>query len=474
MLFRQIADDRLSQYAYLIGCQQTGEAVLVDPERDIDRYLRTAAEEDLVITAVVETHIHADFLSGARAFAEREDVRVYLSGEGNKSWKYEWARSEPYGVRFLHDGDAFAVGNVTLDVIHTPGHTPEHLSLKVTDGGTDVAMGILTGDFVFVGDLGRPDLLESAAGEQGAMVSSARRLYDSARTFLDLPDHLQVWPGHGAGSACGKNLGAVPHSTVGYERSHNDGLRAAQGDRDAFVQTILADQPEPPLYFGRMKTLNRDGVPLTSGRIEAAHLTVDDLRSLGDEVLLIDARKDRGEFMKRHARGAQFAPFGQTFPTVVGSLVENPETALVLVIDRSDVDAAVRSLLRIGFDRLEGYVEPSELSTYLDGGAPAGSIPEIDFAKAERLLDRGYQVVDVRYNWEFKAGHMPGAVHAPYTRLPERMGDLPRDRSLVVHCSAGIRSAPSASFLARRGWDVHYVDDEFERWAENRAAGMTT
>ena len=178
MLFRQVYDERLAQYAYLIGCQRTGEALLIDPERDIDRYLELARAEHLRIVAVTETHLHADFLSGAREFAERVPIRLYLSDEGDEDWKYEWAKNGNYDVTFLKDGDTFTIGNIEVKAVHTPGHTPEHMSFMITDrgGGASEPMGMVTGDFVFVGDLGRPDLLETAAGQVGAMRSQAARV----------------------------------------------------------------------------------------------------------------------------------------------------------------------------------------------------------------------------------------------------------------------------------------------------------
>jgi hydroxyacylglutathione hydrolase len=268
MLFRQIFDPKLAQYAYLVGCQKTKEALLIDPERDVDQYVAIAAGEGLTITAVAETHIHADFLSGAREMAERHGARLYLSDEGAADgWTSKWAKGGDYDVTFLHHGDSFTVGNIEITAIHTPGHTPEHLSFQIVDhgGGASEPMGLVTGDFVFVGDLGRPDLLESAAGVEHAMRPSAEKLFASARDFLDYEDFLQVWPGHGAGSACGKALGAVPQTTVGYEKRYNPMLDAARRGQEAFVDAILDGQPEPPLYFARMKQLNRDGVPLLDG-----------------------------------------------------------------------------------------------------------------------------------------------------------------------------------------------------------------
>ena len=225
MFFRQIYDEGLAQAAYLIGCQKTGDAIVIDPARDIDRYVDLAARNDLKIVAVTETHIHADFLSGSRELAEQTGARLYVSDEGSADWKYGWL--EAYDHVLIKNDDRFRVGNIEFRVVHTPGHTPEHVAFLVTDvgGGADSPMGALTGDFVFVGDVGRPDLLETAAGIQGVKEDSARDLFRSANGFLGLEDYMQVRPAHGAGSACGKALGAVPQSTVGYERQFNPALR---------------------------------------------------------------------------------------------------------------------------------------------------------------------------------------------------------------------------------------------------------
>jgi hydroxyacylglutathione hydrolase len=216
MFFRQLWQRELAQASYVIGCQATGEALVVDPNRNIQQYVHLAAQEGLRIVAVTETHIHADFVSGTRELAERTGAMVYLSGAGPAEWQYAYA--EAAGARLLHDGDVIQIGNVHITVWHTPGHTPEHLAFLVKDTAaqTDASVGILTGDFVFVGDVGRPDLLERAAGVSGTTAASAAQLFDTLQRFKSLPDYMQVWPGHGAGSACGKSLGALPQSTVHY------------------------------------------------------------------------------------------------------------------------------------------------------------------------------------------------------------------------------------------------------------------
>ena len=457
MLFRQIFDPKLAQYAYLIGCQQTKEALVIDPERDVDQYVALAEANGLTITAVAETHIHADFLSGVRAFAEQHGTRVYVSDEGDADWKSEWAKDSGYDVVFLKDGDTFTIGNIELRALHTPGHTPEHVSYVVTDhgGGADAPMGIATGDFVFVGDLGRPDLLESAARVAGMQEPSARRLYHSLQTFLNLPDFLQVWPGHGAGSACGKALGAVPQTTVGYERQFNAAIDAAAGGEQAFVDAILSGQPEPPLYFARMKRLNKEGVPLLDGLPQPRALAADEIADVlaGDDVLVIDTRVDRRAFAQAHLPGSLYAPFNKTFNTAAGSVVTDPDAAIVLVIDAADIDAAVRDLVRIGIDAVTGFVTLEELERYVAAGGRTASFEIIDFADVDARRDEaGVRVLDVRYASEYDARHIPGATNISYTRLADRVDEVPEAETLLVHCGSGARAAVASAYLAAKGY----------------------
>ncbi len=478
MFFRQVFDDTLAQYAYLIGCQRTGDAILFDPQRDIDRYVELAASEDLRIVAVAETHIHADFLSGAREFAERFGTRLYLSDEGGPDWRYEWARDGGYDFVPLRDGARFETGEIAFQALHTPGHTPEHMSFLVTDrgAGADEPMGLLSGDFVFVGDLGRPDLLETAARVAGAMTPAARRLYGSVRSFLDLPDYLQVWPAHGAGSSCGKALGAVPETTVGYERRFSPAIAAALKGEDAFVSHILEGQPEPPMYFARMKRDNRDGAPVLGGlprprRVSPREAASRALAGASAGDVVIDTRPDRSAFMARHLPGSVYVPLTKSFCTAAGSVL--PEGAAVtLVIDETDLEWAVRRLVRIGFDDVTGFVEHGALDRYFDEGGEAASIPEIDLQAASRLSTSGRgEVLDVRYAAEYAASHLPGAVNASYTRLPDYADRLPPNGSLLVHCLSGARAAVAASYLAREGRDVHYINDLFTAYAGSLETG---
>lgn len=476
MLFRQIYDPKLAQYAYLVGCQQTKEALIIDPERDIDRYVEAAEAEGLEIVAVAETHIHADFLSGAREFAERFNTRLYLSDMGDDEWKYEWISGmredgTPYDAVLLKDGDTFRIGGIEIEALHTPGHTPEHLSYLITDRGSGHTspVGIATGDFVFVGDLGRPDLLETAAGMHGVQEPSARRLYSSLPRFTNLEDHLQVWPGHGAGSSCGRALGAVPQTTVGYEKRYNTSLSVAAEGEGAFIEAILAGQPEPQMYFARMKRDNKSGVPLLGELPHPRKVTASELGRIAEknDILIVETRLDRSGFMAKHIPDSLYAPLNRSFNTVMGSLVVDEQQKLLLIAEEEQIEEAVRDLVRIGYDQVVAYATPMTLETYFEGGGTWSAIPEIDFHELDRLRNQGDTiVVDVRYASEYDEFHIPGAVNASYTRLPayEDDGRLPREARLMVHCATGARSAPAASYLARHGYHVLYVGDDLQTW----------
>jgi hydroxyacylglutathione hydrolase len=362
MLLRQIYDEDLAQAAWLLGCQKTGEAIVIDPERDVDRYLQLASEHGLRIVAVAETHIHADFLSGARALADAVGARVMVSGEGGDDWRSRWLEGCPH--QELHDGDTFRIGGIEFRVHHTPGHTPEHISFLVTDvgGGADEPLGMLSGDFVFVGDLGRPDLLETAAGISGMMEGSARQLAASARSFLELPDYIQVLPAHGAGSACGKALGAIPQSTVGYERRFNQALSLAEDDT-AFVSNMLSGQPAPPLYFKRMKQQNRDGVPRLVAREDPEHMTPEDLARTTLQVIDLRAWDP---FRANHLPGALWTKTGAFFCASIGSYV-TPDQELALICQEDDLDRLRRCLVRIGLDKLVGWCSLKEFEASIAG-----------------------------------------------------------------------------------------------------------
>ncbi len=465
MFLRQVHDPHLAQYAYVIGCQRTGEAIVIDPLRDVAQYRAIAAAEGMTLSAVAETHIHADFVSGARELASDGKTSVLVSAEGGPTWQSEWTEGLP-NARRLHHGDVFHIGHIRLQALHTPGHTPEHLCYLVTDegGGADEPIALVSGDFLFVGDVGRPDLLEQAAGFSGTQEAGASQLYHSLKTLRDLPDHLQILPAHGAGSACGKSLGAVPTSTLGYERKFNHALKLAlHGSEAAFVRFILDGQPEPPLYFANMKRVNQLGPALLG---EPSSLPRRDLEPVAarlseTDFVVLDARSDRRAFASGHLRGSLYAPAKGDFSGFAGSYLAPGDRILLVVDAAEEVDDLARQLHRIGFDHTEGWLPASAIveadETILDRIRP------IAFDGLEALLDSAPEarILDVRRAGEYAAGHLRGSMNIAHTRLRGRSHELPKDAPVIVHCQSGNRASAAMAWLRREGRETIYVDDAF-------------
>jgi hydroxyacylglutathione hydrolase len=470
MLLKRFFDPKLAQASYLIGCPASGEALIVDPNRDIDRYLQGADDEGLRIVHVTETHIHADFVSGARELAQRSGARLYLSDAGGHDWKYGYAaeaRATP-----LRDGSCFRVGAVELRVMHVPGHTPEHLAFLVTD--TEAAsepMGALTGDFLFVGDVGRPDLLERAAQAKGTMEEGARQLFRSLQRFRELRDYLQIWPGHGAGSACGKALGAVPQSTLGYEKRFNWAFGVT--DETDFVTAVLEGQPDPPRYFAEMKRINRLGPRLLGGIRRPARLPLGALATaLAQSGIVVDTRPSP-EFAHGAVPGTINIPSGRAFTTWAGSLLPYDRDFNLIVDDRraETVDELVRDLAGIGLDRISGYFGVEVVDTWRTSEGHLQTLPSLTLADvSDQLRSNDKVVLDVRAEGEWNAGHLPGSLNLPLGDLEQRLEEIPQGRVLIVHCQTGARAAIAASLLRARGFsDVRQFPGGFAEWS---AAGL--
>jgi hydroxyacylglutathione hydrolase len=308
------------------------------------------------------------------------------------------------------------------------------------------------------------------------MKPAAKQLYRSAVDFLSLPDYLQVWPGHGAGSACGKALGAVPESTVGYERRFSPAFAAVSAGEAEFVDFILAGQPEPPPYFARMKKLNRDGPPILGPVPVPKRVSVAEVAGLAgnEDAIVLDTRLSRPAFMAGHLTGSIHTPFNKSFPTIAGSYVK-PEQAIHLIVEEERVEAVVLDLIRIGLDRIESYATPSDLEAYGNSGGQLEATPVIDFEELERMRSTGDpRVLDVRGAAEFESGHVPGAVNIAHTRLGPRLGEVPRGEPLHVHCQGGGRAGSASSFLERQGFDVVLIDDDFANWREREKAATAS
>lgn len=449
MLLKRFYDTKLAQASYLIGCQKTGEAIVIDANRDVAQYIAAAAEEGVRVTHVSETHIHADFVSGSRELAQRTGAQLLLSDEGDADWKYAFAAES--GATLLHDHDVFMIGNLKVEVLHTPGHTPEHIAFMVTDTPASAQpIGVVTGDFVFVGDVGRPDLLEKAAKVMGTMEAGARTLFRSLQRFKQLPDHLQIWPGHGAGSACGKALGAVPMSTLGYEKIANWGLRI--DDEQEFVNAVLEGQPEPPKYFAEMKRINKTGPAILGGFTRPEALDTSHLDALlASGAPIVDTRA-ADVFAAGHVPGTINIPLNKSFNTWAGWLLSYTATTYVIT-NHDDIDTIVRDLAMIGIDRIAGYFSTGVVREWSASGRLLQSIAQRSPADvATMMADARTTVLDVRGATEYEAGHLRGVRNIPVGYLTDHLGELPRDTPLVLHCQGGARSAIAASVLRARGF----------------------
>ncbi len=471
MFMQSFFEPTLAHYAYLVGCQSSGEAIVIDPGQDIERYLRAAQIEGLHIVAAAETHIHADLLSGCRLLAERAGATLYLSAEGGAAWQYRYAAAYPH--RLLRDGDCVPLGRLRLQALHTPGHTPEHLSFLLTDGAaTSLPMGIFSGDCVFVGDVGRPDLLETALGVAGVKDAAARQLFQSVQRFAELPDFLQLWPAHGAGSACGKALGAVPSSTIGYERRVNWAFQAA--DEATFVEAVLTGQPPPPRYFAMMKRLNQDGPPLRHADARPPSLGVAEVSAAQQGGTTIVDVRSHPVYASGHLPGAINIPLSsRSFVSYAGSVLDYGAN-LALVCEPSDVMLAIDALARIGLTQVVGWTAPETVDAWAgETGRPTATLPQVTVAEVAEQVRRGeLEVIDVREADEFARGHLPHARNVPLGTIPGSITILPADRPLVIQCQSGVRSGIAASLLAARGHRcVSNLVGGYLAW---RAAGLPT
>ncbi|GAA2006887.1 MBL fold metallo-hydrolase [Brevibacterium samyangense] len=463
MLLERIYDEDLAQASYLIGCQATGQALVVDPRRDVQVYLDLAAHHGMEITAVTETHIHADFLSGTRELAAATGATAYVSGEGGADWQYGFEAER------LRDGDTIMLGNITVTARHTPGHTPEHLSYLVTDGAfTDEPGYYLTGDFVFSGDVGRPDLLDEAAGFQDTRFAGAKQLFASLKAaFLTLPDHVQVFPGHGAGSACGKALGALPSTTVGYERKFAWwGKYLENDDEQGFIDELLEGQPDAHAYFARMKRQNKQGPALLGERPAPRAVTAEELAAgLAEGTLALVDTRPVDEVHRGTVPGALSIPsLGKAATHIAWAYDPEADDAglVILAADAETATAYDDHFVRVGVDALVGFVPTLE-------GLPTVVPPVIPSAELDAFLADHQDAVllDVRNRSEHTAGHVPGSRQLSAGKILFHPDDLPAPGTvpLVTYCQSGLRNSVAANALRRAGHQVVELDGSYAAWS---------
>ncbi len=440
MKFVQYYLDCLSQASYLIGDESTGRAVVVDPRRDVDQYVADAEADGLSIELVVETHFHADFLSGHLELAAATGAQIAYSSVAAPEFEH----------RPMADGERYSLGEVVLEFRHTPGHTPESMSIVVYEHADDEApYGVLTGDTLFIGDVGRPDLLSSIGFERDDL---AEMLYDSLHDkLLTLPDATRVYPAHGAGSACGKNLSTDTWSTMGEQRASNYALLAP--DKETFVALVTEGQPPAPQYFQYDAILNRKERDLLDEHELPKALSLDEFdRLVAGGAMIVDGR-DPEDFANGHLRDSINVGLNGRYAEFAGSVVPS-EVDIVLVVDEGAELEGKNRLARIGFDRVAGYLEHPlvVMSENPDRVERASRMTAREFEQRKAGID-GLQLVDIRNPGEVADGTIDGALTIPVNQLNDRLDELDPDAPTVVFCAGGYRSSVGASVLRNAGFD---------------------
>ena len=459
MKFNQYYLDCLSHASYLIGDETTGRAVVVDPQRDVSEYIADAKELGMTIELVIETHFHADFLSGHLELAEATGAKIVFSSVAKPEFDF-------MGVE---DGQRYSLGEVQLEFRHTPGHTPESMSIVVYEHADDASpdswapYGVLTGDTLFIGDVGRPDLLGSIGFTKEEL---ADKLYDSLHNkLMTLPDATKVYPAHGAGSACGKNLSTELWSTMGEQRITNYALRASSKER--FVELVTEGQPPAPGYFVYNAILNRKGRELLDESEMPTAMTYDEVvAAMRAGAILVDGR-DPEEFGLGHLKGAVNIGLEGRYAEFAGSVVK-PEDDIILLTDPERVLEGKNRLGRIGFDRVVGYLKDPYAVMFENQGDVEVASRLTASALNERIADvPELQLVDVRNPGEAAGGMIAHAVNIPVGQLPDRLGELDPSKPTVVYCAGGYRSSVAASLLRQRGFaDVSDVLGGYNAWEE--------
>lgn len=445
MYTQQFFVEGLGCASYLIGCEGAGVAAVVDPDRDVQKYLDAAAAHGLRITHIIETHLHADHVSGNTDLAARTGADIYLH--------------EASGAEFAHKplkaGDVLKLGNVRLEVRHTPGHTPESITLLVADTTRAAEPWLaLTGDTLFVGDIGRPDLVGAAAARE-----LAGQMHDSLlKQILPLADGLLIFPGHGTGSLCGRAIGSMRSTTLGFERRHNPAL--APRPKTDFIEFATRDLPEQPGNHRRIKALNRRGPRPLAGAKPRPLAIQEAVSHFQRGAALLDTRP-KADYVVRHIPGSVHLETDAQLSNRVGFVLP-PDTPMVLLLaDPAQYDRVVYSLARVGYDNIVGYLAES-LETWDAMGLPvaSGDVKDIGPTELKALLDAGNGsrpvVVDVREPWEFRQGHVPGARLIPLGELSQRLGELDSAQPVAVICASGNRSQSAAALLGQKGFAIVY------------------
>ncbi|MDQ6652750.1 MAG: MBL fold metallo-hydrolase [Acidobacteriota bacterium] len=440
MYFKQFYLACLAHASYLIGSE--GEAVVVDPQRDVDQYIREATAHGLRIKYVIETHLHADFVSGHRELAERTNAEIVFGAKAGATFPH----------RAVCDGDEIKIGNVVLRVMETPGHTPESISVLVIDPSlSDQPQKVLTGDTLFVGDVGRPDL----AGEKGYTPPvMAAMMYDTLHgKLLKLSDSVEVYPAHGSGSMCGRNMSQETSSTIGQQRRYNYALQPMS--KDDFVRMMTSDLPDPPAYFPKDAEINRTGAPSLAEVSRPPALAPQKVHKLAAQGHVILDVRSAADFGAGHLPGSVNIGLGGQFAIWAGTLISMGTPIVIVAESEEKVDEAIIRLARVGFESVKGYLSEG-IAAWRDAALEIATVPQITVDELNDLVheESHLQIIDVRRPREYESGHVPRALHAPLSHLKQMAASLPVERSnpTAVICAGGYRSSAATSILEQHGF----------------------
>lgn len=455
MLLKHFYNPDLAHSSYFVACPAAGEAVVIDPSRDVEPYLEFAQSRGLRIVGAVETHIHADYASGGHELAHAVSGTMFVSSYGD-DYGYELETASNVQVRYLAEGDEIKLGSVRLTALHTPGHTPEHLCFLLTAGDQSQPFALFSGDCLFAGDMGRPDLLEAAVGVAESKEAGARGQFANMQRLKQMPDHLLVLPGHGAGSACGKALGDVPATTLGYEKLTNPAFQF--DDETVFVEWLLKDQPEVPTYFKQMKRINQQGVDLLETLNYPRPIVYDSEITIAASALLIDTRP-RDVFSTAHIPGSINASMDASgFVSWLGWLVDY-ERPTYVVVGENRLAEVVRKLRSIGIDQVGGYVRPETAMRY------RAFTPQLQPQAAAQEQAKGALILDVRSPSERADSYIPDSLHIPMGQVESRLDELPRNRDIITQCGSGARSQVIATLLQKHNFSqIANLDGGIDGW----------
>lgn len=444
MFFHQRFIPGLAIYSYLVGDEKTKQAAVIDPTRDVDYWLQIAQQQGLQITHILETHVHADFISGSRELKARlnNQPQIHASNMGGPEWTAAYADHQ------TADGDEIKMGDVRLQAVHTPGHTLEHLSWALYDDSRskETPWLMFTGDFLFVGDVGRPDLL----GEE-AQKTLAHQLYQSVFGRLPVvPDFTEIFPGHGAGSLCGKAIGSRSASTVGYERQFNPSL--VDKSEQQWVADLMSQMPLAPKYFPRMKQINRQGPRVLGAELpgqraidaETVH------RRTCTNCQIVDVRSKEA-FAAAHIAGSINIPLADNLATWAGWVLDYDRPILLVLDNPAQMAEVTTHLIRVGLDEVHGFLDGG-IDAWQTKGLPLDSLSTMSVHDLQQQLVGDITVLDVRTDGEWNRGHIDGAIHIHGGVLQDHFDDIPRDKPVAVVCGSGYRAAIAASFLKREGY----------------------